>query len=206
MDNTQDTSHSMIDALTSGDSKEFEEGYKRFCILYHENIRRWCRNWFENEEDADDAAHDLLVALHRQLKKYQPQKDTRFRNWLSKVSKNMSVDVMRKKTKNKKRFANIAKNGQVEVADFMGELFLDFERRELITKALNEARGRISEREQKVLENYLKDLPAVIIAEEFELTPNTIHQAWYRIKDKLKREITLILSRRGLEEADLFAD
>lgn len=206
MDHTQDTCDSMIDALTSGNSEEFEKGYRRFCILYHENIRRWCQRWFESEQDADDTAHDLLVALHRKLKKYQPLKGVPFRNWLSKVSKHMSMDVIRKRTRDRKRYVNISIDDQLGETDFMGELFIDFERRDLISKALTTAQGRISDRKQHVLKNYLEDIPTVETAVELSSTQNNIHQTMFQIRKELKQEITSILSKRGLVEADLFAD
>ncbi|WP_339748110.1 sigma-70 family RNA polymerase sigma factor [uncultured Rubinisphaera sp.] len=206
MNQTQDTSHSMIEALSSGNQTEFEDGYRRFCSLYHGVIRRWCQRWFKDENEADDAAQDLLISLHRRLKKYKPEKGIRFRNWLSKVSKNLSRDVIRKRNKDRVRFVSTSESDESIVSDYMGELFIEFERKELLKKALVGTQGRISEKDQRVLQLYLDDHSTSEIADEVDSNPNSVHQAMFRVRKEFGQEINMILKRRGLEEADLFVD
>ncbi len=199
MDNTQDTSHSLIDALASGTKEEFEAGFRRFCSLYHQVIRRWCQRWFDEVSDADDAAQEILLKLHGRLKKYSSEEGTRFRNWLSRVSKNIAIDVIRKKKKHSKDVSTDVA-AELEVTDYVGELLIDFERRELIKKVLSSVNDNIAEKDRMILKGYLNDVPVGQMAEEFNSTENAIYQAMFRIKRSMKE----LISQQGFEEADFF--
>ena len=199
MDKTQDTSHSLIEALASGANEEFEAGFRRFCSLYHQVIRRWCQRWFEEVNDADDAAQEILLKLHGKLKGYARKEGIRFRNWLSRVSKNIAIDVIRKK---KKYVRDVSTDvaAELEVTDYVGELLIDFERRELIKKVLSNIDENISEKDRMVLKGYLNETPVGQMAVEFNSSENAIYQSMFRIKRSLKE----LISQQGFEEADFF--
>lgn len=203
MGNTVDTSHSMIDALSSGDEAEFDEGFRRFCINYHLVIRKWCQRWFDHAHEADDAAQELLVKLRRKLKKYQPDPEFRFRNWLSRVSKRLAVDVIRKQSREKTLRFDPEKESPRQL-EYIAELFLDFERRDFLRRALKQASTQIAIKDRQILEMYLQESPTGEIAECLSISPNAVHQAMYRVRQSIKGELEQYLVKSGLEIADLF--
>jgi len=206
MDETQDTSHSMIEALSSRNDDAFEKGFQRFCLLYHKVIRRWCQQWFQDENEADDAAHDLLVKLHDILKKYKRQDGYRFRNWLSKVSKNIAEDIRRKKIRKRSKEISVADENVFTDSEYVGELLIDFERRDLLREALLKTVDSIGEKDRQILSEYLDETPTDIMAVNVGSTRNALYQAMHRIKQALKEELQILLSKRGLEEQDLFPE
>lgn len=204
MSETQDTSQSMINALAAGDEESFEEAYRIFCQNYHLVIRRWCGRWFHLAEDADDAAQELLVKLHKRLKRFRVKEEVRFRNWLSRTSKRLAIDLLRKQ---KHIPQEISEHETLPgVTDFVENLLIDHERREFIRNALNKVGDLVGDRDRQVLELYLQEFKPQEIAETLggPTTSNAVHQALYRVRQKLKQELQGTLCQFGLDEADLF--
>ncbi|MFT5528206.1 MAG: RNA polymerase sporulation-specific sigma factor [Pirellulaceae bacterium] len=196
----------MVEALVSGEEEAFEKGFEQFCIAYHRPIRRWCRRWFPRDSDADDAAQELLLGLRKKLQKYKPQRDTRFRNWLSRVSSNAAKDFRRKMARRHAEFsddqvANLPADGQ-----FVFDLMIDFERRTVVQEVLLDAGDQLNAKDRELLEAFLQELPTGDIAERMGIKINAVHQAMFRVREKLKSVVTKELSLRpGLELEDLFA-
>lgn len=198
---TSDTPFSMVDALTSGEEERFEDGFRKFCILYHQHIRRWCQRWFDQPADADDAAQELLVKLRDKLKQYTPQAKTRFRNWLSIVSKNAAMDIHRRSRKVAQHNDSIAASDQ----DFVYHILLDFERRNLIEEIVKKSGNHLPDRDREIFEAYLQSERATETAERMDVSLNAVHQAMHRIRQRVKGAVLDELNNRSnLELEDLF--
>ncbi len=127
---TVDTSQSMVEAIVPGDYEQFEDGFRRFCVLCHLLIRRWCRRWFQTDADADDAAQEMILMLRKKLRMYKPRSNVRFRHWLSKVSKNAAIDICRSR-KRTIETSDAFPALPLEDERFVSDLMMDFERRTL---------------------------------------------------------------------------
>jgi len=201
---TTDTPFSMVDALTSGEEEKFEEGFRQFCTLYHQHIRRWCQKWFSQQADADDAAQELLVKLRDKLKQYTPQAKTRFRNWLSKVSKNAAISIHRKSKK--REFQHEApEDFGPEDSDFVFRIFVDFERRNLVEGIVKKSRAHLTERDREVFDSYLQSEPATDTEERMKVSLNAVHQAMHRVRQRVKGAVLNEVNKQSnLELEDLF--
>ncbi|QDV48181.1 RNA polymerase factor sigma-70 [Gimesia fumaroli] len=201
---TINTPPSLIEALSSRDLTEFEKGFERFCELYHQRIRTWCGGWTSNEHEADDAAQELLVSLHGKLKKYRMVEGKRFRNWLSKVSKHSVRDFQRKQSRNNRSHFSFNEDMDSMAEDFVSELLIDYERRDLLNTAISQAGEKINPKDKKVLEGYLQDISTRSIAGELDTSMNAINQSMHRVRQACKGVIEELLTKKGLEENDLF--
>lgn len=205
---TIDTSHSMVEAIASGENEEFEKGFRRFCVLYHLPIRKWCGRWFSRQSDAEDAAQELLIRLREKLCKYKQQDGVRFRNWLSKVSKNAMLDLRRKA----KRARSVQLTEEIpEPTDsdeqFLFGLMIDFERRMALSAVLEQAGATLNDREREIMNASLSNESNVDLANRLGIEKNALHQAQARLRSKLKESVSQILDQRpGLELDDLFQE
>jgi RNA polymerase sigma factor (sigma-70 family) len=205
---TVDTSHSMVEAIASGENKEFEKGFRRFCVLYHLPIRKWCGRWFPRQSDADDAAQEILIRLREKLCKYKRQDGVRFRNWLSRVSKHAMLDLRRKA----KRARSVQLTDEMpEPTDsdeqFLFGLMIDYERKMLLSAILAQAGAALNDREREIMSGSLTQESNADLALRLGIEVNALHQAQARLRIKLKDSISNILQHRpGLELDDLFQE
>ena len=205
---TVDTSHSMVEAIASGEDEGFEKGFRRFCMLYHLPIRRWCGQWFSQQSDADDAAQEILIRLREKLCKYQHREGVRFRNWLSKVSKRAMLDL-RRKAKHARRVQCTDEIPEPTNSDeqFLFGLVIDFERRMALSAILEQAGATLNDREQEIMNAGLTQESNVDLADRLGIEINALHQAQARLRIKLKESISQILAQRpGIELDDLFQE
>ena len=83
----------LIRQACAGDPSAFE----RLAGSYRDRIYRWALVRTGDEDDAEDAAQEVLVRLHRGLKKYDGR--ARFETWLYSVVRNATADVQRRKAR-----------------------------------------------------------------------------------------------------------
>lgn len=205
---TVDTSHSMVEAIASGENEEFEKGFRRFCVLYHLPIRKWCSRWFSRQSDADDAAQEILIRLREKLGKYKQQDGVRFRNWLSKVSKHSMLDLRRKA----KRARSVQLTDEIPEPSASDEQFLfglviDYERRMALSAILEQAGTTLNDREKEIMNASLSNESNADLANRLGIEKNALHQAQARLRSKLRESVSQILDQRpGLELDDLFQE
>lgn len=80
----------LIRQARSGDPSAFE----RLAGMYRDRIYRWALVRTGDEDDAEDAAQESLVRLHRGLGKYDGR--ARFETWLYAVVRSAVADVQRR--------------------------------------------------------------------------------------------------------------
>lgn len=75
--------------------KHSEAAWSEFLLVYEDAIRRFCRAMGLQEADAWDATQDVLAAVHGRIASWNHDAEKgRFRAWLFRVARNVSVDVI----------------------------------------------------------------------------------------------------------------
>lgn len=190
------TNHSLIIAVQSPISSEFNEAYERFCDTYMHKVYSWCRRQLGDNELAEDAVQELFMNLRERLSKYRPQPGVRFRAWLQRVSRNLAEDVRRRERMHKKISGNLDTETDAGFdipdrdADFAMKIVLENELRGI----LEQVRSELSDVERELLICKFEELAAVEIAERLCVTVVNVGTRWFRLRLKLQA----LLRSRGV--------
>jgi RNA polymerase sigma factor (sigma-70 family) len=188
------TSATLLDWLRNpANSEAWEEFAKR----YRQKILECCLRNRLQPADAEDIAQDLLLNIRDKMRSfvYDPARG-RFRDWLSKVTKNACRDFWRTKARDPKplppELANLIE------ADL--EIALDDQARtELLHIALDQVRTQVSPRDYAIFRRRVFDrIPAATVAQEQGMSVAAVDQAKYRVMTKLRE----IIEELGGDAAD----
>lgn len=81
----------LVSKARSGD----EESFRLLIRRYQGDVLNLAWRILRNREDAQDAAQDVFIRLHRSLDQYDPKHA--FRSWLLRITHNMCIDHIRKR-------------------------------------------------------------------------------------------------------------
>lgn len=72
-----------------------EEAFRALLRRYRSDVYSLAVRILRNREDAEDAAQEVFIRLHRALDQYDPSRA--FRNWLLRITHNMCIDQIRRR-------------------------------------------------------------------------------------------------------------
>ena len=90
-----DSLANLIPRARRGDAGAFDELIRR-C---YQQIYRWALTHTGDRDEADDVTQEVLVRLHRSLRSYRG--GSRFTTWLYRVTRNASMDLLRRGARHK---------------------------------------------------------------------------------------------------------
>lgn len=93
MDRFPDTRSSLL--LRVKNNASDEHAWQEFAELYQPVIIRMAKAKGMQEADAQDLAQQVLVSVHHAIGRWEPRSaETRFRNWLSKITRNAILKAL----------------------------------------------------------------------------------------------------------------
>lgn len=139
MDTSPDV-RSLVRKARTGDETAFREIVR----LFQSDVLHLAGRILRNKDDAEDAAQEVFVRLHRSLGQYDPERA--FRSWLLRITHNLCIDHLRRR-----RMSTVsldepiqAGDGEIEweIADPAGvdplENLLEMEEKRLIEESIAE--------------------------------------------------------------------
>jgi len=184
----QPTSLSLLHRASRNDEKAWEQ----LVHLYGPLVQKWCRRSGLPEEDTADVFQETFRTVSTNLENYAPRRSVgSFRSWLRTIVRTRIVDHQRSRNRQvpgqggtdaQRRMANLAdpladENDEDEAAD----------RVVVVHQALELIKPEFSEQNWKAFQSVALDgRSAVDVARELNVNPQTVRQANYRIRRRLR--------------------
>ncbi|MDI6701012.1 MAG: RNA polymerase sigma factor [bacterium] len=97
----------LIENFLKGDESSFKIIFER----YYEKVNRIVYSYTKNYDDAKDVTQEIFLKVYESLKSFK--KKSKFSTWIYRISVNMSISFLRKKSKEKNLFS-IDEVGDIE--------------------------------------------------------------------------------------------
>lgn len=91
------TSVSLLEKLR--DSPTDKPSWNEFVNRYGPRIQAWCLAWGLQPADADDVTQNVLLAVSRQIDRFEYNPNGRFRSWLKTVTRRAWCDSLERRKK-----------------------------------------------------------------------------------------------------------
>jgi RNA polymerase sigma factor (sigma-70 family) len=171
-----------------------EKSWDEFVHVYRRYIYAIIRSMNINEHDTEDILQQVLINLWNNLPKMDYDRISRFRSWLSTVTKNCVTDFIRKRSRDANR---IEKAGQDDTLTYLSTIRLpeidDIAEREweihLTNMALENIAPLFSGKAVEAFRLTLEGKSVEEIAEMLDLKGNSVYRLKNRVKDRLIQEI-----------------
>ena len=169
------------------------DSWKRFVDIYEPKIRRWCRGWGLQQNDADDVAQNVLLAMSKQMKEFRYDPKGRFRAWLKTVSYRAWVDYVKSKSRQPTGSGSDDVNEilcSIETQeDFVSKMDEECER-EMLEQAMFVVRRRVKEHNWQAFHMAVfEDVPGVEVAKKLDMAVTAVYKARSRIQEMLAEQI-----------------
>lgn len=190
---TYATRASLFLRLRDDDAHVQELGWEEFRGRYAPVITGYCRNAGVRAADAEDILQDVLLAMFQRVPEfeYDPQKG-RFRGYL----KRATLNAIRKRARKGLRVADeqwLDDEAEATQASWQREW-----ERQVLARALDEARRRFDEKTLEAFELYAqRDVPAEEVAKRLGLSVNGVHQAKSRVLNVVRAVVDRIRADEG---------
>lgn len=126
---------------------ENRESWEQFVLIYHPVIFRIALARGLQYADAHDLAQQVLLAVSSAIGRWEKSTEsTRFRNWLSRITKNAIINALSRRPRDQAAGGSAAQNLLEEVIDSDAateELILHEYRRELYKQAAERVRAEV---------------------------------------------------------------
>jgi RNA polymerase sigma factor (sigma-70 family) len=171
-----------------------DKSWDEFVHVYRRYIYAIIRSMNINEHDTEDILQQVLLNLWNSLPKMEYEKFTRFRSWLSSVTKNCVTDFIRKRTRDAHR---LEKAGKDETLTYLNDIRLpeidQIAEREweihLTNLALENIEPLFSGKAVEAFRLTLQGKEIDQIAIDLDLKENSVYRLKNRVKDRLIQEI-----------------
>ncbi len=182
----------LVEKALAGDNTAFG-----LLVLRHQrDIYQLALHYVKNPVDAQDLTQEVFIEAFTRLSTLQEA--AKFANWLSSITKNLSISWLRRQT-HSFSYEEVMHDGQFEIqmAEFIGtskrlptpdELLEQKEMRQTVSNAI----GTLSEKNRLVTTlHYLDGMSYKEIAQQLNVPVSTIEGRLYRSRKQLKGEISM---------------
>ena len=159
-----------------------------FLDIYRPLIYRLARRRGWQDADAQDVAQKVLIKVAGSIEAFDPDKETRFRTWLSTVCRNTLVDEFRK------RRPDAGQGGSEDVSDLISDATredFDIEQRRAVFRWA--AKQIASEFEAKTWEAFrltsVDGYAARTVADQLGLSVGAVYTARSRVMRRLQQKV-----------------
>lgn len=169
-----------------------EDAWMQMVHLYGPLVERWCRRFGLSDEDTADVFQDTFRTVSRHIGDFSPTRSAAsFRSWLKTIVRTRTIDHLRKS----KRHAGGAGGTEAQrmladMADPLSEEDNDDSAEEdalIVHRAMELIKTEFDPRNWSAFEQVaLKGRSATEVAEELGVAAQTIRQANYRIRRRLR--------------------
>lgn len=186
--NSDVTSMSLLGRAVSED----EQAWHQLVHLYGPLVQRWCRQSGLSDDDTADVFQETFQTVARKLGDFKPQrKVASFRSWLKTIVRTKTIDLHRKRSRQAAGAGGTEAQLRInEIADPLTDESEDQAASEdafIVQRAMDLIRAEFEPRNWSAFEEVaLKGRSATDVAKEIGVEPQTIRQANYRIRRRLK--------------------
>lgn len=165
------------------------DAWHRMVSIYGPLIFLWAKAKRLSAEDAADLMQDVFLTLTRELTDWQYDPNRSFRGWLRTIVERRAIDLLRKNAKHR---ADTAFDVEQLISDESSDLFVEHEFRQHVIRTAFES---ISHEFQPAIwqaayRQLVLNQPARQVAEELQLTLNSVYLAKSRVLARLRRVLT----------------
>lgn len=162
-----------------------EAAFRELVTRCYPRIHRWALQRMADPDDADDVVQDVLVRLHRTLRRFRG--DSRLTTWLYQVTRNVAIDHQRRRAR--RREVHERHGRQSAEAAAVAEAPAQLERDDTMA-AVRVAFDALPARQREVFDLVdLQGYPAVTAAEMLALDPGTVRVHLFRARRTVRRAI-----------------
>lgn len=184
MDDTE-----LIQNVLNGNQRDFE----RLVEKYQSTVFRIAIGLLHNKEDAEEIVQDVFIKVYKSLSSFDAK--AAFSTWLYRVTVNASLNVLRKK-KRQKLWVELSDILQLRSKEKQADALLTEQSdNTLIYQAMNELPAL--QRVAFVLSKY-EELPQARVAEILHLSTGAVEQLIYRAKRNLQQKLEKKFSVRKI--------
>lgn len=170
-----------------------QEAWHQVVHLYGPLVEKWCRRSGLSEEDTADIFQDTFRTVSQHIGDFVPGRSVAsFRSWLKTIVRTRTIDHFRKARRHMKATGGTAAQAvMAEVPDPIAEDSDDEEAEAehalVVHRAMELIKGEFDPRNWAAFELVaLKGRSATEVAHEVGVAPQTIRQANYRIRRRLR--------------------
>ena len=172
--------------------KEDQEAWHQIVHLYGPLVQRWCRQAGLSDDDTADVFQEVFQTVARKLDSFKPQrKAASFRSWLKTIVHSKAIDHYRKANRQAAGAGGTA--AQMRISELQ-DPFVDEDEEQaanedafIVQRAMELIRGEFDPRNWKAFEEVaIKERSAADVAREIGVPPQTVRQANYRIRRRLR--------------------
>ena len=163
-----------------------------FVSIYEPVIYRLARSRGLQDADAREVTQDVLLAVAGAIERFDTQQGTRFGSWLARVTRNASIDLIRKRREQGTGRTDVIRSmeQQPEHADDPSALFDLERRRQLFRWAARQVRGQVHEASwQAFWLTAVEGRTATAVAEQLQMTEGAVYVARCRVLARLRELI-----------------
>lgn len=172
---------------------EDQEAWHQLVHIYGPLVQRWCRAAGLSDEDTAEVFQETFQVVANKLGTFKPQrKVASFRSWLKTIVRTKSIDLYRKSSRQAAAIGG--SEAQMRISE-LEDPFQDEDDEEqsasddalVVQRAIELIRGEFDPRNWQAFEEVaMKERSAADVARELGVDPQTIRQANYRIRRRLR--------------------
>lgn len=175
MDDTE-----LIQNILKGNKRDFE----RLVEKYQSTVFRIAIGLLHNKEDAEEIVQDVFIKVYKSLSSFDAK--AAFSTWLYRVTVNSSLNVLRKK-KRQKLWVELSDILQLRSKEKQADVqMVEQSDNALIYEVMNELPAM--QRVAFILSKY-EELPQARVAEILHLSTGAVEQLIYRAKKNLQQKL-----------------
>jgi RNA polymerase sigma-70 factor (ECF subfamily) len=194
--NLQVTRASMIQRVQTQHAARRELAWEEFREFYEPVITRFAKKMGARRSDCDDIVQDVLLGFFSASAKfkYDPARG-RFRGYLKTCVRNVLI----KRLGQNARYSGVPLASVDEDDAAVEHVWSDVWENELLRRAIDALREQQNDSKtfQAFKKYVLEDRPANEVAQELDLSLNSVHQAKTRMSQALKAHLRQIREQRG---------
>ena len=182
------TSMSLLGRAKAND----EEAWQQMVHLYGPLVQKWCRRAGLRDDDTADVFQETFRTVSRHIADFVPGRSVAsFRSWLKTIVRTRTIDHFRRSRRNVDAMGGTTAHALIsEVPDPLGSDSDDDEAEDnaiVVHRAMDMIKHEFSERNWNAFEEVaLKGRTASEVTAELDVAPQTIRQANYRIRRRLR--------------------
>jgi len=169
-----------------------QDAWQQVVHLYGPLVEKWCRRFGLSDEDTADVFQDTFTTVSRHIADFSPTRSVAsFRSWLKTIVGTRTIDHLRKKSRHVDASGGTA--AMLRIADLPDPVADDSDEESqaddalVVHRAMDLIKAEFDPRNWQAFEQVaLKGRSATEIAEELGVSPQTIRQANYRIRRRLR--------------------
>lgn len=175
------------------DSPTDQSAWAEFVERYGPRIAGWCRQWGLQAADAQDVSQSVLLAMSRQMSRFEHRRQGGFRGWLKTIAHRAWCDLLEQRSRAGGGTADSAIRLLLESVPAR-ESFLDrleeLGRAEVLEMAMTAVRQRVQPQTWEAFRlTSLDGLSGAEAAERLGMKAGTVFVAGCRVEKMLREEI-----------------